>query len=526
MTGVLIAGLKILGKGAIATIGIATTSISWIFESITLRTRAILGDLGKNEFDFDPDIISDPGILPQILKISLIIGDSLSKTINDAFTLIVLIITAAPFLALVLYYFWYFLFVFQLWLGYYMLLVLNWYQTVFIIALQIIPAPLNAISNFFAVTAEPMTTLLELGLNFGRVIISSLCPGHTGDIIQDCTILDLGMNFIISFWPIILDFGNLLITFGLQVYNGVGNVICPNGICSPELCASAGKAVGCSFDYNIFFNWVLQAITDSLGWILMAVQLGLALGLDILTYIILGIFGFILPIFTGPAKALNSPQRLLPNVVIPSNIDNAIEWQQTKDMAVQLEDAGIYILGIIKTGLEVGLVLFDATTCNLFRSTYCIPAKICLAFATPISVCIPTSADPCAIVLTFTLQWVCDALHFVRGGCPCDRHIYRNPATNSLILMFGIPTIFASSKDGCIEVSYPDYRLCAKLCLPLLPCVFSPVDPSSPTGVKCLCNGIRDPSGSVVYDGLWVPCELHSGTCTSDTSIIPSLLNL
>ncbi len=348
----------------------------------------------------------------------------------------------------------------------------------------------------------------------------------TGDITVDCPLVGNILTFIISNLYLIPAFFGFLGQLISNVYYLIGMIVCPNGVCSGDLCSNTAT---CPYTPFTLLGVILSAASwfFSVFWWILALVFGFlvdmaAFGAYIFGYALTGNFGQL-------ENAIN--QRIVPQITITTQnpkpelfvLQNTLNAIETFIIDTTLQ---------IVLALRWGIILLDTLLCNIFRDfKNCAASKVCYFFQTA-KVCVPGST-----VLCIPLNFIGDICHnwflFSRGVCQCDQTVF---ATNDFAST-ALKSLSDQTPYNCAPVTpnqdlinqfkqHIDGNICKRITYDSNGLT---VISSTPLNTWCMCSGtntLSNPSSlPVLYypTGIWVPCVPGQAPCSCKYSLIPAI---
>jgi hypothetical protein len=134
----------------------------------------------------------------------------------------------------------------------------NIYQYLLTMA-SIITLAGNLIMGFMEVFAPLYNVIMRFIIQIIVLIFNSICPGpfNTSDILNACPLITTWLNYLLIYWSLLGSIIGLYLTFLQTVYQFIGSIICPNGICTGSICALANTNP-CNFDITVLTSWLFD----------------------------------------------------------------------------------------------------------------------------------------------------------------------------------------------------------------------------------------------------------------------------
>lgn len=521
-------GIDIIKQGFTGLFTFFGIGVGLIFGWANFQAKEILGYVGKEEFEFQPEPPNDPSIFAEIVEITQMIISEILVGIGSFLAVAGVVLTlVGPTLLLTagLFIFLYF------WSNFYGFLALSFSNVVIswaVYILQLWTPILNILLDVMAILAPGMNILFKFLIMLVEIIFHVVCPVAklTGNIINDCPIIDTIFQLVITYYKLYWSILSAAWTILGSIVSGIGGLICPGGICDVNFCSKYGTETTCPFTANIFVDWLGKTSTSAFEVLIPAFQLGFSFVMDIFKFFAFGIFFLTKPANTdgGPLAFISSPGNALPGVKLDPTGKYYNTFKDIQKTGVDLENVVIITLDAIAKGILAFTILIDNAICNTLNDIWnCVAVKICYFFAYPQDVWVPVPIyilPPYPYIVwiktTFDIGSVCRGVGLYPNRCGCDQHIFTDPVFSILV-----PNL-STSRSGCIQVSEKFAKRLCEVVFRNGAWVYGPYYNGSP----CLCNNIPNPDTPWIYifDGIWVTCVPGQAPCSRRYSLLPGLV--
>jgi hypothetical protein len=437
------------------------TSFLAIFSVGLYILEPLTRDLGKEKFNLTPkppqstSIVED--ILFMLLELIYAIKDVFMNIITTLTTMFPFLIILLPILIVIL-------------IGTYILqfngvlviTVLNTIYSYLLLLATTFSLAANVILGFFDVFAPLYNQIVRFLIQIIILIFNSICPGpfDINNIQNACPLITTYLNFLLIYWTLLLNILSLFFQLAQTIYLFIGNIICPNGVCSGAIC-SLSNSNPCNFNITVFMTWLTQIIDYVLKVLFQIARLTLSWVSDILNMIIFNVvqfglsFGTIFTFLGGNTATLENVTPVSTDPQMLTALNNY------KTLLLYTKDRIFELIGIYVRFFTAGFIMGDTIICNtIFDFLNCIASKMCYALAYAglyIFEFIPLIKIP----LDFRI--ICRFLGLFLEKCSCDVDIFVDKPT----VLFGLDLysftyilipFFVNSRIGCVQVQKGETR--------------------------------------------------------------------
>jgi hypothetical protein len=538
-------------QGIFAFFGIFVVTFANFFSFFAYYGQMVTNLIGKEKFDIVQAPVTNPSITSEFGNILKLIAEEIRKTARELMLVYGPIIAGLPALVIMGIGFWLWSYTFQ-YSGPVLLKGASFAAIQITNILRILPLPLNLFTLFLSTIAVAWNVLMDIVIEILILIFRLVCPANplTGNLFDDCPVIDLWFTFVITYWEFWLTMLTLIFQIISNIYVFIGNIICPGGVCGGFICSLTGQPPGCMFGVDVFINWFAQLVKDFFQLIFPLLQLFFAFWADVLSVIVFGLLAIAKPNSPdGPLGRLTTSTRQLPTVAVPNS-----DYQTFKDALILFENFIIDSVTLLIRIVRFMLTILDSLICNIFVDIVnCGAAKICYSFLRPVTLEIPIPATTIIVPITLNFQFLCPLFGFQKGKCICDATLYTDD------LLSFLRSISAEFQQKCVvaKIANPTN---SQYCITwtgkgmdsvqievFLPAYEQPPGVSDfvsggwstiGTAQTCLCAikdvSVIDVAGETklihvynppIFHGIWVPCVIGQSSCSLTISVLSRIFN-
>lgn len=297
------------------------------------------------------------------------------------------------------------------------LVLMRYNELVTNLVLQFAAPILNSIAEIIETFTPGWNDLWATIVSIINNFVAAICQFGPDNPNNTCIPLKTAIDFIWAEFHIIWDTLKLAFSSLGQIIQSVANSICPNGLCTAEICNILAGTPVCYLSPQLIINFITRILTFLIDYVANIVQSIVYFLLDIL------IFGLnILVIASSAFVNGDSLSQLLKAQIdagsnAPSLVQSAAPPGVLRDVLLFIETFLLKTLYGILDAVKALLILVDFSVCNVFINFgTCVVPKVCFALFKPFIIAIG------AIKITIDLATeICvKTLHLSLNYCACD----------------------------------------------------------------------------------------------------------